>query len=131
MSSRTQRGNSIAILVVKDGNMIEQGTHKELLEKGEKYARMFHLQSKYYQQAEAGLFSVTKRIARKNKCSFSRLFSDSSVTIAEDKKSPMYGLAASKTARKTVTGKSNGTCPAGKRFFVCVFCNCDFHCSGY
>ncbi len=43
------------ILLMEQGEIAEMGTHKELLEKGEKYARMFHLQSKYYQQAEAGL----------------------------------------------------------------------------
>lgn len=43
------------ILLMEQGEIAEVGTHRELLEKGEKYARMFHLQSKYYQQAEAGL----------------------------------------------------------------------------
>ena len=35
--------------------MTESGTHRELMEKQGSYAAMYLLQSKYYQQAEAGL----------------------------------------------------------------------------
>ena len=40
---------------MENGEIAEMGSHRELLDKGGKYARMFYLQSKYYQQAEAGL----------------------------------------------------------------------------
>lgn len=43
------------ILLMEHGEVTETGTHEELLKKGQKYAWMFHLQSKYYQQKEAGL----------------------------------------------------------------------------
>lgn len=43
------------ILLMEKGEVVETGTHEELLQKGEKYAWMFRLQSKYYQQREAGL----------------------------------------------------------------------------
>ncbi len=43
------------ILLMENGEIAEMGSHRELLDKGGKYARMFYLQSKYYQQAEAGL----------------------------------------------------------------------------
>lgn len=43
------------ILLMENGEVVETGTHEELLQRGEKYAWMFRLQSKYYQQQEAGL----------------------------------------------------------------------------
>lgn len=36
------------IAMFKDGEMVEYGTHDELLEKGGAYAEMFHIQSQYY-----------------------------------------------------------------------------------
>ena len=43
------------ILLMENGEIAEAGTHEELLAKGESYARMYRIQSKYYQQAQAGL----------------------------------------------------------------------------
>ena len=43
------------ILLMENGEVAEAGTHEELLAKGESYARMYRIQSKYYQQAQAGL----------------------------------------------------------------------------
>lgn len=36
------------IVMFKDGQMIEYGTHEELLQKDGEYAKMFHIQSQYY-----------------------------------------------------------------------------------
>lgn len=36
------------ILVLKDGRIIEQGSHHTLLEQGGEYARLFHLQADKY-----------------------------------------------------------------------------------
>ena len=41
------------ILVMKDGSIIEQGNHEELLEKKGKYYQMFMAQKKYYEEGEA------------------------------------------------------------------------------
>ena len=38
------------ILVMKDGDIIEQGTHEELLAAGGRYAYLFDIQSKYYKE---------------------------------------------------------------------------------
>ena len=43
------------ILLLENGKVTESGTHRELMEKQGSYAAMYRLQSKYYQQAEAGL----------------------------------------------------------------------------
>lgn len=43
------------VLLMEDGRITEEGTHEQLLEKDGRYAWMFRLQSKYYQQQEAGL----------------------------------------------------------------------------
>jgi ABC-type multidrug transport system fused ATPase/permease subunit len=37
------------IVVIEGGNLVEQGTHKELLEKGARYARLFTIQAAGYQ----------------------------------------------------------------------------------
>lgn len=37
------------ILVMKDGELIEQGTHHELIEKDTEYNRMFSAQVEWYQ----------------------------------------------------------------------------------
>lgn len=37
------------ILVLKDGRLLEMGTHEELLEKGSLYAELFHFQARGYQ----------------------------------------------------------------------------------
>ena len=39
------------ILVLKEGQLIEQGTHTELLDLGGEYATMFRLQARHYQMA--------------------------------------------------------------------------------
>jgi len=44
--SSTQFCNNVAMF--KNGQMIEYGTHTELMEKGGEYAQMFHIQSQYY-----------------------------------------------------------------------------------
>lgn len=44
--SSTQFCNEVAMF--KDGEMVELGTHKELLEKGGAYAEMFRIQAQYY-----------------------------------------------------------------------------------
>lgn len=36
------------IYFMEKGEIVEQGTHEELMGQGEKYAQMFHLQAKYY-----------------------------------------------------------------------------------
>ncbi|WP_187433983.1 ABC transporter ATP-binding protein [Paenibacillus methanolicus] len=42
------------ILVMKKGRLIEQGTHEELLKLGGEYARMYQIQSKWYESTENG-----------------------------------------------------------------------------
>jgi ATP-binding cassette subfamily B protein len=37
------------VLVLRDGHLLEQGTHDELLAAGGEYARMWALQSRWYQ----------------------------------------------------------------------------------
>gem|GEM_PF-3581095 len=37
------------ILVLKDGEVLELGTHEELMEKGELYSELFELQAEGYQ----------------------------------------------------------------------------------
>lgn len=44
--SSTQFCNEVAMF--KDGEMVEYGTHRELLDKGGVYAEMFHIQAQYY-----------------------------------------------------------------------------------
>jgi len=36
------------ILVMKDGEIVENGTHRELIEKNGEYARIFRLQAQWY-----------------------------------------------------------------------------------
>ncbi len=40
------------ILLLKDGSILESGTHQELIEKGGEYANMFQIQASYYQKGE-------------------------------------------------------------------------------
>ena len=40
---------------MENGEIAETGTHEELMRQQGSYARMYLLQSKYYQQEEAGL----------------------------------------------------------------------------
>ena len=40
------------IMFLQDGRIIEQGSHQELLEKGGEYAKLYELQSYYYNQTE-------------------------------------------------------------------------------
>lgn len=42
------------ILLVEDGEIKEEGTHDELLRSGGRYAELFEIQSKYYQEGDAG-----------------------------------------------------------------------------
>lgn len=42
------------ILYMEHGQVIEEGTHEELLTRGGKYAEVFEVQSKYYKEGEAG-----------------------------------------------------------------------------
>ena len=44
--------NADHILVMKAGNIIERGTHDELIALGGSYAHMFEVQSQYYQETE-------------------------------------------------------------------------------
>ena len=39
------------ILLVGDGRILEEGSHRELLAKGGQYAHMFREQSKYYKNS--------------------------------------------------------------------------------
>lgn len=41
------------IILLEQGKILEDGTHKKLLEQGGRYAEMFRLQSQYYQKEEA------------------------------------------------------------------------------
>lgn len=43
------------ILLLEEGRITEEGTHEELLKRNGKYAQMYRVQSKYYEQADAGL----------------------------------------------------------------------------
>lgn len=43
------------ILLLENGQIAEEGTHGELLERKGKYVQMYRVQSKYYEQADAGL----------------------------------------------------------------------------
>jgi len=40
------------IAMFEDGNLIEYGTHEELMQKGEKYAQLFKVQAQYYADEE-------------------------------------------------------------------------------
>ncbi len=40
------------IIMLENGNIAEEGTHEELLEKGGKYANLYEIQSKYYKEGE-------------------------------------------------------------------------------
>ena len=51
--SSTRFCDSIAMF--REGELIEQGKHEELLEKGGAYAEMFHVQAQYYQDKEVAL----------------------------------------------------------------------------
>ena len=42
------------ILFLENGHILEQGTHEELIEKNGRYAEMFHLQAKNYQDSLGG-----------------------------------------------------------------------------
>ena len=37
------------IILLEDGEIVEEGTHSELIRKAGKYAEMFEIQGKYYQ----------------------------------------------------------------------------------
>lgn len=41
------------IMLLQDGNFLEEGTHEELMKKDGLYAQLFTLQSHYYQEGEA------------------------------------------------------------------------------
>ncbi len=38
------------IILLEDGSILEEGTHEELMEKRERYAQLYELQSKYYRE---------------------------------------------------------------------------------
>ena len=40
------------IIFIKDGKIIEEGTHDSLLKKGGEYAHLFEVQSKYYKEEQ-------------------------------------------------------------------------------
>ena len=40
------------VLLIENGGIAEQGTHDSLLEQGGRYAYLFGIQSKYYQEGE-------------------------------------------------------------------------------
>lgn len=42
------------IVLMQNGKVVEEGTHEELLTQGGQYSEMFAVQSRYYQQEEAG-----------------------------------------------------------------------------
>ncbi len=46
------------IAFLKDGSIIEEGTHEELLKRGGAYAQMFEVQSHYYRQEKGGAEDV-------------------------------------------------------------------------
>jgi len=41
------------IILLENGVIAEEGTHKDLMQKGGKYAELFAVQSKYYQEGES------------------------------------------------------------------------------
>lgn len=45
--------NADIIYLLEQGEIIEQGTHSELMEKGGRYAEMFEMQAKQYRESEA------------------------------------------------------------------------------
>ena len=38
------------VLLIENGGIAEEGTHEELLKQGGRYAYLFDIQSKYYQE---------------------------------------------------------------------------------
>ena len=38
------------VILIEDGKIMQEGTHQELMEKGGRYAELFEIQSKYYQE---------------------------------------------------------------------------------
>lgn len=40
------------IILIQNGKIIEEGSHEELMELGESYAKLFEIQSKYYREGE-------------------------------------------------------------------------------
>ena len=40
------------IIMLDNGNIVEEGTHQELLDKGGKYYQLYEVQSKYYKEGE-------------------------------------------------------------------------------
>lgn len=43
------------VILLGEGKVLEEGTHRELMEQGGKYAQLFEIQSKYYTQDQADL----------------------------------------------------------------------------
>lgn len=46
------------IVLLEDGQILESGTHEELMQSGGRYADMFEVQSKYYKEEENGQTSI-------------------------------------------------------------------------
>ena len=42
------------IILLSGGNIIEEGTHEELMSQQGEYANLFEVQSKYYREEESG-----------------------------------------------------------------------------
>ncbi|MDE7249691.1 MAG: ATP-binding cassette domain-containing protein, partial [Lachnospiraceae bacterium] len=38
------------VILIENGKIMQEGTHQELMEKGGRYAELFEIQSKYYQE---------------------------------------------------------------------------------
>ena len=51
------------IVLLEDGSFVEEGTHEELMQEDTRYAELFHMQSKYYQEELKRDAAMQKQVA--------------------------------------------------------------------